>query len=183
MMTWVPIIAVAGIAGALVLDGLKHRARKRKSAPHSRTDTDGGPVPSRKRVAEAAHAARANGNLDEDVANYVVDLPELVDDIYSGQINTESKYLGRITGNSCAQYGLHDGALFLGDSFGPGVSLERGDFVVVTGQAAHSNVPRRIRRIEAVDNDMVCFSSHSDGKPHKPRPNSSVIAKITHVLA
>lgn len=180
-MNWLPTIILVLIAIAYFIAMIRFRRSRSAQLDQSTGISPEGSV--RVRKAKGAHAARAKHVLPADQVERDVYLPDVVPDFYGDEVDTRPKYVGVVSGRSCLRYGFKDGAVFLGDEAPPEASIEPGDFVVVEAPASMSNMGRRIRRVESVNNGVLSFSPDDSGKLHRDRPASEVAAKITHILA
>lgn len=140
--------------------------------------------PSR-RLAVATHAARANKNASLWRRHQYVSLPDTIEDIYGHDVTTGEKFVGSVFGKSCIRFGLHDGDVFLADILDgeARTKLTTGDIIVVDAPAEHSNLNRRIRKIQSIsEKGVIAFVKDAANKTHTVRNLDQAFARVSHVL-
>ena len=115
--------------------------------------------------------------------------PTLFFDENKKLISERNKFFGLANGNSMQEYGIRHGDEFIGDYAPKDANLEQMkdfapiDSLVVVGEPGENRIKHRMRRVEkyAEDDGKVYFYPDKEGKTHKVRPISSIIANVAYV--
>ena len=128
------------------------------------------------------HAARANKDIG---SSRLVSAGWIVDE-QGRHVSLTGKFIGKVEGDPMAGCGLAHGDTFIAKVLTDPQQrqLEAGDLVVVDDVHAHANSGLRLRRVSGVTSKgCVSFASHTDGKPHRDRPDERVKALVEYVVA
>jgi len=105
--------------------------------------------------------------------------------------NKSEHFFGEAVGSSMLDYGIQDGADFVGkrlpNEMGPEDrcnALNPKDVVVIHDKAEHSPSGYRLRVVENIDPEKrtIEFYNDNNGKAHSTRSVDKVVAIVTHVL-
>lgn len=132
----------------------------------------------------AAHAARASGlpNCAVPVSRWLT--AGLAFDEAGQRVDTRGKFLGCVAGASMEPYGLPAGATFIAEPLHAptGDDVKAGDIVVIDAQAQYSPVGFRLRKVQAVNGEMVSFEPDRGGREHNDRALTEVAARVIYVV-